>query len=170
MFEVRYNFEDYHISSLENDDIEHLAKWINNQPTLYINSGNPLELNELQERFLEYYVSEGEYFVKIEYKNNFIGLIKGRLEFKNICEAWIWYFLIDKDYRKKGVGTKILNSICNYFKLNFGVVNIYTGIIECDKNSLSFFKNNNFSLYRISKDYFNISNQNKNMIILKRGY
>lgn len=168
MFEVKCNFEDYSISSLESEDIKYLQELLNSQPTLYINSGKSIELNELQERFLEYYVSEGEFFVKIKFKNNIIGLIKGRLEFKNICEIWIWYFIIDNNYRGKGVGSKILNSICNYFKLNYGAVYTYTGVIESDEGNLNFFKNNSFTLYRISEGFFNISNESKNMLILKR--
>lgn len=169
MFDISFGFDDINITSLESIDLSYAQKWLNQQSNFYINSGKPIDSKEFHERFLEYYVSEGEFFLKIKKSDELIGLLKGRIEFKNNNEVWIWYFIIDSKYRGKEIGSKILNGLCSYFKKNYGVYDFYTGIVDDDKKALQFWNKNKFTLFRISEDYFSTEEKKKNMLILKNS-
>lgn len=166
MFDIQLNMENISISSIEKEDVVPVQHWINNQ---YNNSENekPLMFKDFYERFLEYYVSESEFFLKINMDDKIIGVIKGRIEFKNSSEVWIWYYLLDNEYRRKNIGSQIIRGIIKYFKVELGIFNFYTGVCEKDISILSFWKKNNFKFIRISKDFFNISGKEMDMIILK---
>lgn len=166
MFDVDFYIDDIFVSSIEKEDVILVQHWINNQ---YINSENekPLVFKDFYERFLEYYVSENEFFLKIEMNDKLIGVIKGRMEFKNINEVWLWYYLLDKDYRNKGIGSIIIKAMIKYFNVELGIFDFYAGICERDIDIFNFWKKNNFKKLRVSKDFFNISGQDMDMIILK---
>lgn len=167
MFDIHINLEDITISSIEREDIIKIQKWINYQNCNYIDNTKPLGLKEFYERFLEYYVSEGEFFLKINKKDEIIGILKGRIEFKNPSEVWLWYFLLDTDYRGQGIGSRIIHSVEDYFTNGFGIYNFYTGVCEKDTRILKFWVENRYKLVRVSKDFFNIGEQNVDMLVLK---
>lgn len=169
MFDISFEFDDINITSLESSDLPHIQKWLNQQSNFYINDGNPIDSKELHERFLEYYVSEEEFFLKIEKSHKLIGLLKGRIEFKNNNNVWIWYFIIDSSYREKGIGSRILSELRRYFKKNYGIYDFYTGIVENDIQALRFWNRNNFTLLRVSEDYFSTEDKKINMLILKNS-
>ncbi|MFL0267777.1 GNAT family N-acetyltransferase [Candidatus Clostridium radicumherbarum] len=166
MFDVDFYIEDISVSSIEKEDVILVQHWINNQ---YINSENekPLMFNDFYERFLEYYVSENEFFLKIEMEDKLIGVIKGRIEFKNINEVWLWYYLLDKDYRNKGIGSKIIEAMIKYFNVELGIFDFYAVVSERDTDIYNFWKKSSFKKIRVSKDFFNISGEDMDMIILK---
>lgn len=167
MFDINIKIDDISISSIEKEDIIYIQKWINNQQALNINIENPLGLKELYQRFLEYYVSESEFFLKLNRGENLIGVLKGRLEFKNNNEVWFWYYLIDHEFRGKGIGSNIVKEVMNYFSNNFGIYNFYTGVPAKDDDIKRFWLNNNFNLIRVSKNFFNINGEEIDMLILK---
>ncbi|MCM8710359.1 GNAT family N-acetyltransferase [Clostridium sp. SYSU_GA19001] len=167
MFDIHIDIDDINISSIEREDIVTIQKWINYQQCNFKDTNKPMELKEFYERFLEYYVSEGEFFLKINKHNNLIGILKGRIEFKNPNEVWLWYFLLDNLYRGNGIGSQIIKSLQNYFSNGFGIYNFYTGVCEKDTRALKFWNKNNFKLIRVSKDFFNIDGRNMDMFVLK---
>lgn len=167
MFDINIKIDDISISSIEKEDIIYIQKWINNQQALNINIENPLGLKELYQRFLEYYVSESEFFLKLNLGESLIGVLKGRLEFKNDNEVWFWYYLIDHEFRGKGIGSNIVKEVMDYFSNNFGIYNFYTGVPAKDVDIKRFWLNNNFNLIRVSKNFFNINGEEIDMHILK---
>jgi len=167
MFDIHLNIDDIVVSSIEREDIVSIQKWINDQNCSVKDNEKPLGLREFYERFLEYYVSESEFFLKISKENKLIGVLKGRIEFKNTNEVWLWYFLLDNQLRSKGIGSKIIKSLKNYFANGLGMNSIYTGVCEQDTRVLRFWNKNGFTLVRVSKGYFNSENKNLDMIILK---
>ncbi|SKA75277.1 Ribosomal protein S18 acetylase RimI [Clostridium sp. USBA 49] len=167
MFDININMDNMVISNIERQDILYIKDWINNQNLSYLNNTKPIDFNELYERFLEYYVSENEFFLKITNDDNLIGIIKGRIEFKNLNEVWIWNFIIDEKYRGNGIGSKIIDSIKNYFLNSFGIYSFYTVACEKDIKALKFWNKNGFEISRISKGYFNINGNDFDMFILK---
>lgn len=62
MFDININMDNMVISNIERQDILYIKDWINNQNLSYLNNTKPIDFNELYERFLEYYVSENEFF------------------------------------------------------------------------------------------------------------
>jgi RimJ/RimL family protein N-acetyltransferase len=169
MFDINIHFEDITISSIEQENVIEIQKWINTQDN-YDGKAlvKPLDFDEFVERFIEYYMSESEFFLKIKKSDKLIGIFKGRVEFKNPNEVLIWCYIIDGSLREKGYGTKILNNILSYFKNNLGIVNFSTGIVEGNMKAIRFWNKNRFSLLRISKNFFNIEGKEFDMLILKR--
>jgi len=166
MFDVHFDIENISVSSIEKEDVLSVQHWINNQ---YINSEieKPLMFKDFYERFLEYYVSENEFFLKFNMNDKLIGVIKGRIEFKNSNEVWLWYYLLDNEHRTQGLGSKIIKSIIKYFNVELGIFDFFAGVCEKDIGIIRFWKKNNFKPIRISKDFFNISGEDMDMIILK---
>jgi RimJ/RimL family protein N-acetyltransferase len=169
MFDINICFEDISISSIEREDVIQIQKWINSQD-IYNGSAlvKPLDLEEFVERFIEYYMSENEFFLKIKKSDELIGVFKGRVEFKNPNEVMIWCYIINNSVRGMGYGTKILNNILLYFKNNLGIATFSTGIVEGNSKAMRFWNKSRFNLLRISKNFFNIDGKEFDMLIFKR--
>jgi ribosomal protein S18 acetylase RimI-like enzyme len=169
MFDINVHFEDISISSIEQEDIVEIQEWINRQDAHDRNALNkPLDLKEFVERFIEYYMSESEFFLKVKKGSRLIGIFKGRVEFRNPNEVLIWCYILDSEYRGDGLGTKILTKIIEYFKNDLGIGNFSTGIMEGNNLAVRFWKKNRFNLIRISKSFFSIEGKDLDMLILKR--
>lgn len=168
MFDVSIQFEDISILNMEEKDMLLVQQWMNEEQSSHINE--PLKLNELYERFLEYYVSECEFFLKILKNNIFVGILKGRIEFKNPNEVWIWDFYIDNKIVEENLAGKILNNIMKFFFESYGIMDFFTGIAEKDMKTIKFLKKNKFQLLRISKDFYNINEKYMDMLIFKRKF
>lgn len=166
MFDINIEFEDIKISSIVMEDILDVQMWINLQNDMCNLNSKPLNFSEFKERFLEYYISECEFFLKIEKKNVLMGIMKGRLEFKNSVEAWILYFSIDNNEIKLGSGTKILNNFIYCLKQRYGIYSFYTCVSEKEKDSVYFWSKNKFKLIRVSKDFYSMDEENINMLVM----
>lgn len=166
MFDVSIQFEDIKILNIEENDMVLVQQWINDEEVSIVDK--PLNLNELYERFLEYYVSECEFFLKILKNNTIIGILKGRIEFKNPNEVWIGYFYMNKNIVAEGLESKILNNIMRFFGEGYGIMHFFTGVAEKDAEAIRLFKRNKFDLFRVSKDFYNVNEQYMDMLIFKR--
>lgn len=169
MFDINIDLDDISISSIEREDIVIIQKWINEQNSSNIENEKPLGLKEIYERFLEYYVSESEFFLKIIKDEKLIGVLKGRIEFKTNNEVWFWYFMLDDKLREFGLGSNIIKSVKDYFMNELGIYDFYTGVCEKDLRILKFWNKNKFLISRVSKGYFNINDEELDMIILKNS-
>lgn len=167
MFDIDINFDDIYISNIEREDIIPIQKWINIQQSSHTEEEKPLGLKEFYERFLEYYVSESEFFLKINLGEEIIGVLKGRIEFKNPNEVWLRYFIIDNRFRGKGIGSLVIKEIIKYFSNGFGIYDFYAAITGDDERVFKFWKRNKFKLLRISKDFFDVDGESIDMLVLK---
>lgn len=170
MFDINIDIDEINVSSIEKQDIVPVQQWINFQNSNSRDKEEQFGLKEFYQRFLEYYVSEGEFFLKIQIDGKLIGVLKGRIEFKNPSEVWFWYFLLDNDCRGKGLGSRIVSSVQNYFYLGFGIYDFYTGVCGQDTEVLRFWSNNGFNLVRVSKGFFSNDHQDEDMLVLKKQY
>lgn len=168
MFDIHININDINISSIEKEDVIAIQQWINNQNCNFKDNANPLGFKEIYERFLEYYVGEGEFFLKINKDNILIGILKGRIEFKNPNEVWFWYFILDDIYRGKGIGSEVIRGVKDYFSNKLGIYDFYTGVSQKDRGVLKFWSKNDFKLIRISKNFFNVNGEEMDMLVLKK--
>jgi RimJ/RimL family protein N-acetyltransferase len=166
MFDIHLDIGNISISSIEREDIVSIQHWINNQ-SYFSDNEKPLMLEDFYERFLEYYVGESEFFLKIKIEDKMMGVLKGRIEFKSYSEVWVGYYLLDSDYRGKGIGSTIINGIIEYFQVELGIFDFFATISEKDINILNFWKRNNFKLLRVSKDFFNIAGRKMDMLIFQ---
>ncbi|WP_163191776.1 GNAT family N-acetyltransferase [Clostridium thermarum] len=166
MFDVELAFEDVEISSILKEDFAMVQNWMGEQirkttEAVWTN------IEELGDRFLEYYMSENEIFLKIKKEDKLIGVFKGRVEFKNPNEVIIWCFVIDCNLRGQGLGSKILKELIKYFEINYDIYSFSTGIVAGSNSAVQFWKKNNFLLHRVSKSFFNVEGEEKDMLLYK---
>lgn len=168
MLDVNIKIEDIIISSIEQKDLIYLHEWFETQSQHTENiDDNSLSIKELNERYLEYYLSESEFFLKVTFENKLIGILKGRLEFKNPNEMWYWWFLLDHRFREKGIGKKIIKHSMNYFFSEYCIDNFYSVEIINNSRTIKFWKDNGFKVLRSSPDFYNINGKTTDILILQ---
>ena len=168
MFDVNIKYGDISISSVEKEDVKHIQAWYNNQKSFLYNGNDYLGINEFYERFLEYYMSECEIFLKIININSIIGIFKGRVEFKGENMVWVSCFAMESTYLDNNVGNIVLDKILKFFLHNFGIEDFLIGVSVKDKKILNLLKDSGFQLVRISNDFFMNESTSGNAIILKK--
>lgn len=144
MFYINLEFHDIKISSIEKEDLETVYQWLRYEDSF-------IDYRQFYERFLEYYLSECEFFLKINKDSNLIGIIKGKVEFKNPNEVWLSYFTLDSGTRNKKIGSEVMNGIIDYFFKDCGIAYFYVKVKERNFKSLSFWRKNNFLPIKLSQ-------------------
>ncbi len=167
MFDIYFNFDDISISSIESSDIDSVKEWLEAQKCNGNTSEQYLNIDEFRERFIESYVSETEFFVKINKEEKLIGIIKGRIEFKQNNEVWIWCYVIDNSMKNKDLGNRLVTNLTSYFNREFGIYNFFTICAEDNEDTKEFWRNNGFKLIRIAENYFDNNGQKVDMLIYK---
>ncbi|ABK60514.1 GNAT family N-acetyltransferase [Clostridium novyi] len=164
MFDIKLDYNNIKITSVEREDIKDIYNWIRMQNSFYVENKNMdnIDYSEFYDRFLEYYFSECEFFLKVKKDDKLIGVLKGKTEFKNPNEVWIRYLLLDKDMRNNKVGSKILELISKYFFCDCGISNFYTRVQKEDYKYINFFEKNKFYVSKTLK------NKNEEVTILKK--
>lgn len=168
MFDVNISFSEIEISSIEKEDVKYIHQWCNKQKVFLADDGKVLEFNEFYQRFLEYYFSECEIFLKIITNSELIGIFRGRIEFKKPSIVWISCFTLKNNYLKTDKGEEILNKILLYFSSNFGICKFLSGVPSDDKDVLKLLKNSGFEADRVSDGFFIENGKKSNAIILKK--
>ncbi|MBM7870162.1 ribosomal protein S18 acetylase RimI-like enzyme [Clostridium pascui] len=156
------------ILSIQKEDVIYVGDYLKNQ---CISQNEELEISDIYEKFLEYYVSENEFFLKINDKetDEILGIIKGRVEFKNPHEAWIWSISLNKSIRSKGIGSIILKKLSIYLKEEYGVRDFYTRIIKEDGSKFKFWTKNGYEVIRVSEELYNTNDKKTSVFILKKS-
>lgn len=168
MFNIDIDFDNIRIMNLEKEDIYNVKEWIGNQKVFSTEDELNYGVKEFYERYLEYYVSEGEYFLKILCGNELIGIIKGRIEFKNPNEVWIMCYLIDVKFYNNETSNKIINEFLKHLYNNYGIRNFYTFVSSNNLDMLKLWTSNNFEIIRKTKNFLKTKNENKNILILEK--
>jgi len=166
MVYVNFNYNEYDFSSVEEDDLSALNLWIkkNNQEESNLDSLDP---QLFYRRFLEYYVTKDESFIKVTRNGKIIATFKGRFEFNKKKELFIWLFITEKELRNEGIGTEIINKILEYFKKQFNINMVQVGVVEKNINGISFWSSLGFETMRISKNFFQTEEiNNRNLVIM----
>ena len=79
--------------------------------------------------------------------NRIIGVLSYLLIYDRVE---IEYIVVDNEYRKKGIGSKLLNSI----NLD-GIKNITLEVRDSNKEAINFYKKNGFNIVTVRKNYYN---------------
>lgn len=168
MFNIDIKFDDVSIANVEKEDVFKIKNWINNQHVYNIDDGLNYDTREFYERYLEYYVSEGEYFLKVLCGSELIGIIKGRIEFKNTNDVWIMCYLIESRMYGDDVSSRIINEFSKHLYENYGICNFYTFVSANNNEMLKLWKNNNFEISRVTSNFIEIDSKDKDILILKK--
>ena len=167
MFDLDMQFNDVNICSIENEDVVFVQSWFNSEQG-FCNKSIAIDLHEFHKRFLEYYASECEFFLKINKNNKFIGIIKGRIEFKNPNEVWFSFYMLNSEERGKGLGSDIINYIIKSFNEGYGIDSFYVAVELEDAASLKFWKKNRFEIQRVCKNLYGLHDKTKEQLLMKR--
>jgi Acetyltransferases len=165
MLELKINFNDISISNINEDDLTQIQAWMEFENQFAYGEDN---LEELHERYLESYISECEFFLKINKKEELIGILKGRLELKNPNEVWIWFFYLNNEYRNSNIGMKIIQELISYFSDEYGIDIYFTRIIRDNEENIGFWKNVGFQIVRMVKNFYCIDGKSMDMLIMKK--
>lgn len=159
MLNVNFVYDNISVNSIEKKDMEKVGMWLSKKNDI---NNKIFNLKEFNDRFLEYYISESEFFLKVEISNEIIGIIKGRIEYKNENQIWFWYFNIEE----KSLSSLVLKQTIEFFKNQFSIDDFYA-IVDEKSGLMEFYKDNKFILSRVSKNFFKSENDNLDMFILK---
>jgi ribosomal-protein-alanine N-acetyltransferase len=100
--------------------------------------------------FLNFLLKEPNGFLIAKMNDQIVGYVIGVIE-KNI--GTIVSIAVKKDYRRKGIGKKLLDYIIEYFKLkNISIINLQVRIDNYE--AISFYENNGFKKVKILKNYY----------------
>ncbi|MBZ9608555.1 GNAT family N-acetyltransferase [Clostridium estertheticum] len=168
MFNIDIKFDDVSIMNVEKEDILKIKNWTNKQQAFNIEARLNYDIKEFYERYLECYVSEGEYFLKVLHGSELIGIIKGRIEFKNPNEVWIMCYLIEIRLYDADISNIIINEFSKHLHENYGMCHFYTFVSSNNNAMVEFWKRNNFEESRVTSNFFKINSEDKDIIILKK--
>ncbi|WP_373898951.1 GNAT family N-acetyltransferase [Haloimpatiens sp. FM7315] len=166
MFDLRLEFNEVILSSVLKDDLAEVYKWIIKYDNCSEKSCQ-LNFNEFCNRFLEYYLGEGEVFLKISKGKDIIGILKGRLEFKKNNQLWIRYFRTQSKDIVKGVWDEVIREILNRLANEMGINEFYAIVSSEEKEYLEFWRRNGFKLKRLFDSFDETKNDVKIFIFGK---
>ena len=90
--------------------------------------------------------------------SNLVGFIHINKLYENMD---IINIIVNKDYRYKGIGTKLLNYIVDNYK---DINNIMLEVRESNNTAIEFYKKNGFKIINVRKKYYG----NEDALIMKR--
>lgn len=161
MLEINEEFGDIEISNIQEEDLPYIEYW--NE------SDEEFNFSQLNDRFLESVLSECEYFLKIIRKNKLIGIIKGRVEFKNPNEAWIWFYYLNEEENQNGLDCRIMEELLSYFLQEYDTRLFFTRVAVEDAASVRFWDSIGFKPLRLVKDFYNINEKSMDMLIMEKS-
>jgi len=171
-----------HSLNIQNDIVyfrdikpEHLPmilKWYNKVDDFKFATGidTPMTLEKLTGKYAEVAICVNEFFVGIYSKNEsrMIGILKGRLEYKNKYAVWISSIVIDSNLQKKGYGTASVNLLLNVLKTNQNVQDAYLAVIEDNEQGRMFWNKLKFKELRRIENHLKLQNKPQNVIVMHK--
>jgi len=160
MLDICVNFEDIELSNIQKCDLHYIEKWNESE--------EGFNFSQLNDRFLESVLSECEYFLKIVKNNKLIGIIKGRVEFKEMNEAWIWFYYLNEEENVGDLYCRIMEELLSFFLQEFDTKIFFTRVAVEDEISVNFWKSIGFRPLRLVKDFYNINDKSMDMLIMEK--
>lgn len=159
MMDIFIKCNDIEFCSVTKDDLDDIYQSLSLEKDCI---DGDISFDYIYERFLEYYISENEFCLKIKNKDENIGIIKGRMEFTNTAEIWLNCFHIYERHRNKGEGSKVLDIFTREIKKEFLIREIFLILPNNKLKFLSFFQKNGYSIINNAKrqyiyEYANLS-------------
>lgn len=169
MINVEFNYKGYKFSNVVEKDLHDLIDWIkenNDQDKSCLSLDEQL----FYRRYLEYFFSKEECFIKVtDVNDKIIAIFKGRIEEEKKSELFIWLFVISKKIRNEGIGTEIIDIIIKYFKDNYSVKNVEAGVVGNNMEGISFWNSLGFDVKRVSTKFFTgEKGKGQNLVVMKR--
>lgn len=168
MLQINFADNNFTFKSVRENDLDNLEKWLKNN----VEDDNidfSLDEQIFYRRFLEYYLADNECFIEVYVDDELIGSFKGRVEEKKHKKLFIWFFIMDRSKRNEGYGSKVIESIVDYFKNNYSISAVEVGVVENNIEGISFWDSMGFSVSRISQNFFDSDVlKARNLVIMKK--
>jgi RimJ/RimL family protein N-acetyltransferase len=131
-----------------------------------------MSLVDITEKYLEVLVNSHEFFTGIFIDENsdlrLVGVIKGRIDYENIEEAWISSVLIDNRHQRMGIGTKSVRALIDTLNKSYDVRRFFIGIIAGNEIGRLFWQKLEFSYLRTIEQYIQFKDLAADFIIMKK--
>jgi ribosomal protein S18 acetylase RimI-like enzyme len=156
------------IINIEHSGLDSVLKCVNEsaESCLAMGRNSRFTYKDVEERYMETLLSSLEFFCGIYIDGEFAGIIKGRLENKNRVELWILSFILMEKYRNKGIGTKVVESLENYFSTGCNTSDYYVIATQANRRGRDFWVSRGYNIARIAK---NIYENQRGTIIYEKG-
>lgn len=137
---------DYQLKEMTKNDIEEMYL-LCRENTLYYKYCPPFVTKESLlidlEKLPPNKTSKDKYFLGIYEGNTLVGLIDIILKYPNNQTAFIGFFMMNKLYQSKGIGSQIIQELCIYLKEQ-GFDKVRLGYVKGNLQSEGFWLKNNF--------------------------
>ena len=103
-------------------------------------------------RFLKETIESEGYHYGVFEKSKMLGAID--VVFQDKPKVWIYFFVVDKNYRKRGIGSKLLEKVEKKLQKNFFL--IFVDFEKNDYSAIRFYKKHRFKEQAKIKNWFGI--------------
>ena len=162
----------FHYKNISRDDFKELLNFYNSEEDFRFATGIelPLTIRNLYEKYAQTVVSKNEFFIGVYLVENdeLIGAIRGGVNGKTQNGLWINSIAIDKNYQNKGYGTKIINSIIDYFDNNYEIDKVYVSVVGINSRAKDFWRKLGFVDLRKMKSSIYLDNKKQEIIIMQK--
>ncbi len=168
MLNLSFNYYPIYVKNILASDIEKISMMLNSDDSIAcIIESDSISTDKLRLRFLEYYISDDDFFLKVLYRSEIIGLIKGRVCTEN-STAWISSFYIKNNHRRRGIAKFIYHEIESIVFNKYGISNMYVSTTPYNHNELLFWNNLGYRVNRVVNDFYEYYDRKLPMVMLNK--
>lgn len=170
MLKLNLQNSEIFIKDIKYEQLPMLLEWYNNVDEFKFATGvdKPIPLEELTLRYAEAAISSCEFFSAIYLRNQgkMIGILKGRIKFKNKLAVWINSIVIDPNYQNKGFGTSSIELLLRYLKSELSVNGAFLSVIADNIKGRNFWDKLGFNEARKMSNHAHLEGKSQDVIIL----
>lgn len=168
MLNLSFNYYPIYVKSVEASDIESISDMLNKDSSISsMVERKSISVQKLRLRFIEYFISDDDFFLKIQYGTQIIGIIKGRINYEDLS-AWISLFYVESGYRRRGIGKYVYREIEAILFNKFRINSVTVSIMHSAYDELMFWENLGFSINRIVNNFYDYYNEKIPMVKLNK--
>lgn len=154
----------YFVKRITKDNIDEVLKLCLGNPTYYKYCPPVASAESILEDLIKLPPKkslEDKFYIGFYDQNNLVAVMDLILEYPNPSTIFIGFFMVDKKYQGKGIGSKIIKEV--FDSLCYEYVYVRLGYVLGNKQSESFWYKNNFSPTGIV-----VKEENYSIVILER--
>ncbi len=172
MYSLNIQNETVYFRDIKIEHLPHILHWYNKVDDFKFATGidEPMTLDCLKRKYAEVSISSNEFFVGIyaRAEGKMVGILKGRLSYRERDSAWISSIAIDLVYQNKGFGSSSIQLLLDHLKFKCQIRDIYLAVIEENIRGVSFWNKHNFKAMRKIDNHIKLQNRFQNAIIMHR--
>ncbi len=172
MLSINVDYDGIILKDVKRRDLDGILKWYKKIKDYQYATGlnEPMDIEELIEKYLEVVYSSKEFFVGIHLKDSskMIGLVKGCIKKEDVNAMWIYSLIVDTNYRRGGYGTTSLKILEYYFEENYNVQKIYISVIKENIEGINFWEKNGFKFMRRMSNHITMNGKQQDIILMTK--